>query len=761
VGQQASLAGNGRAITKSTESRRPHAQNGAFSLVVVSNRLPVDYEAGPDGPQGNDGTWRTSPGGLVTALEPLMRASDGAWVGWPGVADRDFEPFENDGISIVPVRLSTEDLERYYEGFSNDTLWPLYHDVIAPPRYHREWWESYVAVNRRFAAAAAKVAATGATVWVHDYQLQLVPRMLRNMRPDLVIGFFNHIPFPPYGIYSQLPWRRQIIDGLLGADLIGFQRIADAGNFSRAARRLFGYATRGTTIDVPDGEGQSRRVVARHFPISIDANSYEELARRPEIQARARQIREDLGNPKKIMLGVDRLDYTKGIGHRIKAYGELLAEGRLTVQDVTLVQVASPSRERVGAYMALRDEIELAVGRLNGDYATISNTAISYHHHGYPRDEMVALYLAADVMLVTALRDGMNLVAKEYVAVRFDNDGVLVLSEFAGASDELRQSVRINPHDIEGVKDAIMYALEMPPRDRARRMRALRRKVFDNDVAAWSASFLETLTGGAAVQAGVPENLVSALRELAAVDNLLVALDFDGTLAPHVDQPENARVVDGSREAVQRLLELPGIRVALVSGRALVSLQQVAQPSERMLLTGSHGIEVQLDTPGIELGLVAAELEELDALARVLERISGSVDGAFIERKPAGMALHTRLASPEEGREAQREAREQVSELLPGLTMREGKNVLEFSVRSSTKGDALAQLRAHTGATNVFYAGDDVTDEDAFAALKSGDLGLKIGPGASLAGYRVRGPEEVAQVLALLADFRAAAAREE
>ncbi|WP_233563846.1 bifunctional alpha,alpha-trehalose-phosphate synthase (UDP-forming)/trehalose-phosphatase [Cryobacterium tepidiphilum] len=718
---------------------------------MVSNRLPVDFEVGPDGAE----SWTTSPGGLVTALEPLMRASDGAWVGWPGVADRSFEPFENDGISIVPVRLSKQDIERYYEGFSNDTLWPLYHDVISPPSYHREWWDSYVAVNRRFAQAAADVAATGATVWVQDYQLQLVPRMLREARPDLVIGFFNHIPFPPYGIYSQLPWRKQIIDGLLGADLIGFQRSADASNFSSAVRRLFGFTTRGMAIDVPDGDlGRTRRVIAKPFPISIDAASFEELARRPEIQARAKQIREDLGNPKKIMLGVDRLDYTKGIGHRIKAYGELLRDGRLAVDDVVLVQVASPSRERVGAYMALRDEIELMVGRLNGDYSTISHAAISYHHHGYPREEMVALYLASDIMLVTALRDGMNLVAKEYVAVRFDNDGVLVLSEFAGAADELRKAVRINPHDIDGVKDAIIDAVEMPPRERSKRMRALRRKVFDNDVAAWSASFLETLTGGAAVQPGVPENLVAALRRLARADTLLVALDFDGTLAPHVDQPEDARAVEGVREAVERLLRQDGVRVALVSGRALVSLRQVAEPPEKVLLTGSHGVEVQLDTPGIELNLAQAEREQIETLSRVLERISGGVAGSFVERKPAGLALHTRLATSEEGRAAQREAMEQVGEILPGITVREGKNVLEFSVRSGDKGEALEQLRRHARADAVLYAGDDVTDEDGFAVLNDNDLGLKVGPGASLAGHRVRGPEEVAQVLALLADFR-------
>ncbi|WP_241973532.1 MULTISPECIES: bifunctional alpha,alpha-trehalose-phosphate synthase (UDP-forming)/trehalose-phosphatase [unclassified Cryobacterium] len=723
---------------------------------MVSNRLPVEIEVSEDGTEG----WRTSPGGLVTALEPMMRSSDGAWVGWPGIADRTFDPFENDGISIVPVRLSESELEEYYEGFSNDTIWPLYHDVIAPPRYHREWWEAYVRVNRRFADAAASAAAPGATVWVHDYQLQLVPRMLRDARPDLVIGFFNHIPFPPYGIYAQLPWRKQILDGLLGADLIGFQRLADAGNFSRAVRRLYGYPTRGVAIDVPAPEGKHRRVIAKHFPISIDAAAYEELARRPEIQERARQIREDLGNPRTIMLGVDRLDYTKGIAHRIKAFGELLADGSLSVEDVTLVQVASPSRERVGAYIALRDEIELAVGRLNGDFSTISHTAISYHHHGYPREEMVALYLAADVMLVTALRDGMNLVAKEYVAVRFDRDGVLVLSEFAGAADELKQAVLINPHDIDGVKAAILRAVAMPRQERLRRMRALRRKVFDNDVAAWSSSFLRTLTEGAAVRPGIPDTLAGALKDLSRADNILVALDFDGTLAPHVDNPEDARAVAGTREAVQRLLDLDGVRVAFVSGRALVSLRHVSQPQTDVLLTGSHGIEVQLDTPEIELDLVTEELEQLDVLARVLERISGSIDGTWIERKPAGLALHTRLATPRKAAAALKAAREELGTLLPGLTVRDGKDVIEFAVRASTKGDALERLRRHAGADRVFYAGDDTTDEDAFAVLRPGDVGLKIGAGDSLAGYRVRGPEDVPLVLGLIAAARAAVAAE-
>ncbi len=460
-------------------------------LVVVANRLPVDRVVDGSG----EPSWRRSPGGLVTALEPVMRRADGAWVGWPGQADIDVEPFEFEGTHLVPVRLSADEVEKYYEGMSNDTFWPLYHDVIAEPRYRRVWWDAYVRVNQRFAQAAADAAAEGAEVWVQDYQLQLVPRMLREMRPDLTIGYFHHIPFPAYGLFSQLPWRRQVLQGLLGADVIGFQRVADAGNFARAVRRVLRFATKSTGITVPEEGGATRNALAKAFPISIDAASYIELAQRPDIQARAAEIRAELGNPRKILLGVDRLDYTKGIRHRLKAFGELLADGRVSVEDVTLVQVASPSRERVEAYVQLRDEIELTVGRINGDYGTISHQAIAYLHQGFPREEMAALYVAADVMLVTALRDGMNLVAKEYVAARADEDGVLILSEFTGASDELRAALLVNPHDIDGLKSTIMRAMEMPRQERRKRMRSLRRRVAENDVNHWSDSFLETLRG--------------------------------------------------------------------------------------------------------------------------------------------------------------------------------------------------------------------------------------------------------------------------
>jgi alpha,alpha-trehalose-phosphate synthase [UDP-forming] len=457
-------------------------------FVVVANRLPVDRVEKPDGTVD----WRPSPGGLVAALEPVMRKASGAWVGWSGSAGEAPEPFDADGMRLLPVGLSADEVAEYYAGFSNATLWPLYHDVIAPPRFHRQWWRTYQQVNRRFAEAAASETADGALVWVHDYQLQLVPAMLREMRPDLSIGFFNHIPFPGYEIFAQLPWRRDIVKGLLGADLLGFQRQQDVTNFLRACRRAADRPTRGATVTA-DGGSAERKVRAGVFPISIDSASLEQMARRRDVQARAKEIRAALGEPEVVLLGVDRLDYTKGILHRLKAYGELLAEGRLGPPSSVLVQVASPSRERVEQYQVLREEVEATVGRINGDYSLLGHPAVHYLHHSYPREEMAALYLAADVLLVTSLRDGMNLVAKEYVACRLDETGALVLSEFTGAADELTAAYTVNPHDIEGLKDTIERAVRADRAELRRNMRSLRRRVREHDVAQWADDFLSAL----------------------------------------------------------------------------------------------------------------------------------------------------------------------------------------------------------------------------------------------------------------------------
>jgi alpha,alpha-trehalose-phosphate synthase [UDP-forming] len=467
-----------------------HEQAEKAAFVVVANRLPVDRHVGPDGNE----EWQNSPGGLVTALEPVLVKNTGTWVGWSGAPDDKHEPFDAAGMHLVPVTLSSAEVADYYEGFSNATLWPLYHDVTAPAVYERRWWEAYREVNRRFAAVAAEAAAQGAIVWVQDYQLQLVPAMLREARPDLRIGFFNHIPFPPYELYARLPWRTQVVEGLLGADLIGFQRRDDASNFLRAARVLTGATTRGSVIEVaPRNGAPGRRLRAAPFPISIDTAGLEALARRPDVVARSAELRAELGNPATVLLGVDRLDYTKGILHRLRAYGELLDEGELGPPGTILIQVASPSRERVEEYQNLRDEVELIVGRINGDHSTVGNPAVHYLHKSFPKEEMAALYLLAHVMLVTPLRDGMNLVAKEYVACHHDLRGALVLSEFTGAVDELRQAFLVNPYDIDGMKSAIMDAVQATPGEQSRRMRPMRRRVIEADVHHWANTFLGAL----------------------------------------------------------------------------------------------------------------------------------------------------------------------------------------------------------------------------------------------------------------------------
>jgi len=472
-----------------------------FDFVVAANRLPVDRVVDDDGVA----RWQASPGGLVTAMDSVMQGRRAAWVGWAGVPDEDVTPFDRDNVRLHPVVLTAQEIQDYYEGFSNETLWPLYHDVIVPPRYRRSWWAAYREVNQRFAECVAEVAAPGAIVWIHDYQLQLMPSLLRELRPDVRIGWFNHIPFPPVELFGQLPWRDTVLRGLLGADFLGFQRRNDAANFARACQQLLGAHATGDVITWAGDERQhgsadrdqhgsgDRRVRLAAVPISIDFATVDEMARQPGVRRRAQEIRASLGNPQTVLLGIDRLDYTKGIRHRLRAISELFADGDIATPEVTLLQIATPSRERVRAYQELRSQVDGQVGRINGDHSTIGASAVHYLHHSYPKEEMSALFQAADVLLVTPLRDGMNLVAKEYVASRWDGGGALVLSEFTGAAHELTQAFQCNPHDIAGLKQTILAAMREDPAALRKRMLGMRRRVRTHDVHAWARRYLAAL----------------------------------------------------------------------------------------------------------------------------------------------------------------------------------------------------------------------------------------------------------------------------
>lgn len=452
-------------------------------LAVVANRLPVAWDDEAE-------EWVPSPGGLVSALVPILKERQGTWVGWPGIPDRHDEPFEMEGIRQVPVDLSTEEVAAYYEGFCNGTVWPLYHDAIRPVEMHRHWWRPYVAVNRKFADALLGTTKPDEAVWIQDYQLQLVPQMVRERTPDRRIGFFLHIPFPPLEIFGRLPWRREVITGLLGADIIGFHTRQSALNFARAARQYGGAS--GPAEALATG---GRTVTAESVPISIDTAEFQRLAMSPEIVAASMRLRSELGSPETLMLGVDRLDYTKGIDLRLRAFETLLDTREDLRGRVMFVQVAVPSREGVEEYQIIRERIEQLVGHINGAYGRPDWTPVHYLHRSLPREELVAYYRAADVMLITPLRDGMNLVAKEYIATRTDGTGVLVLSEFAGAAEQLDRALLANPYDVDGLASIIETAVEMPPERQRERMRALRRIVTRWDVYVWADQCLAAVMG--------------------------------------------------------------------------------------------------------------------------------------------------------------------------------------------------------------------------------------------------------------------------
>lgn len=441
--------------------------------IVAANRLPV--RGGPEG-------WQTSPGGLVTALTPIVREGHGAWIGWTGQPEVEVEPFTHDGIDMVPVPLSSSEVDRYYSGFSNATIWPLFHDSIRTPTYHRRWWRAYETVNQRFADAVVDATRPGDLVWVQDYHLMLAPGLLRKaIGSSVTIDFFLHIPFPPVEVYARLPWRQELIEGLLGADRIGFQTERGARNFIEAAVEFAG------AVEHPEGVSFSDHVAKVVVaPISIDTAAFDAAARSTETEEALAKLKGELGDPTRILLGVDRLDYTKGIEVRLRAFETLLQRHPDIAETAQFIQIAVPSRESIDDYAEMREMIEQISGRVNGAYGRFHRSPIHYIYASLPRTDLVAYYRAADVMCVTPLADGMNLVAKEYVASRVDEDGVLLLSEFAGAANELGDAVLVNPYDLDGVARSMAEALAMPKEERQSRMRRMREAVLGHDVHAWA-----------------------------------------------------------------------------------------------------------------------------------------------------------------------------------------------------------------------------------------------------------------------------------
>ncbi len=705
-------------------------------LLIVSNRLPVTAIV-----SGAGVSLERSSGGLANGMKGPHERLGGEWIGWPGELDR-LPPEARANVDrllaelrLVPVPLSADEVTRYYAGYSNAVLWPLFHYLL--PRLPREVknFDAYEAVNARFADAVAARFRPGDLVWVHDYQLMLAPQMVRERIPEARIGFFLHIPFPSSEIFRVLPERERLLEGLLGADLVGFHTPTFLRHFASSALRLVGARTE---VDRIRWGGREVRLGA--FPMGIDAARFSEAARSPEVKELARAHR---AGGERLMVGLDRLDYTKGIPQRLLAFEKLLRRHPELRGGVKLVQVAVPSREGVGAYRELREEVDALVGHIDGELATPSWSPIHYLHHSLSHAEIVALYAAADVVVVTPLRDGMNLVAKEFVASRPDEDGVLVLSDFAGAADELSEALHVNPYDIERTAEIFHRALTMPLDERRARMAALRQRVMTYDVHRWARSFLSrleaaTVVRGAFPDLSAPEAVVAAADRARAAPSLVLLLDYDGTLVPFARTPELASPDPELLALLRRLAALPHTGVHIVSGRKRGTL-------ERWLgglpigLHAEHGYWARL--PGGDW--TAPQLPPFawhEPVLAVLRDFADRTPGSLIEEKTAGFAWHYRATDPDFGPAQAKELTFHLSTLLAALPVEilPGDMVVEVRPQGLNKGRAVGvALAGSPPGALVLAMGDDRTDEDLFGALPEGSLAVHVGPTSSRAALRI------------------------
>ena len=715
----------------------------------MANRLPVTVkvtDAGVD--------VQRSAGGLATGLLRPHEQSGGLWIGWSGAPDEitaaqhaELEQQLTE-MRLVAVPLTADQVTRYYEGYSNGVLWPLFHYLLDQVPLHVRDWDAYVDVNERFADIVARHYQAGDLIWVHDYQLLLLPDLLRKRLPDARIGFFLHIPFPSEELFRTLPERDRLLRGLLGADVVGFHTPAYLRHFAASLTQL------GLTVEIDRVQLTDREVRLGVFPMGIDAASFSALAEDPAVQAEAKALRGD--ESVRLLVGVDRLDYTKGIPRRLLSYEKMLQTHPELMERVRLVQVAVPSRTGVGAYQDFRALVEGLVGRINGDFGTPHWVPVHYIYRSLSERELVALYRAADVMLVTPLRDGMNLVAKEFVASRTDGDGVLVLSEFAGASWELPEAIQVNPYDVDGMADSTYRALMMGPEERRARLAPLRVRVETYDVHRWAATFLEQLetvvrrspspVSSTAGSAAARKALLARLQE---AEDLLVLLDYDGTLVPYTQTPELARPDTALLELLEELSSRPKTELHVVSGRS-------REPLEHWLghlhiaLHAEHGFWSRaVDT---STWVAAAEItgEWREPALAILRDITARTPGSLIEVKSVALAWHYRMADQEAGARRANELRLHLTQLLSNqpVEILAGHKVLEIRPYGVNKGRIVPQLTPERlASTAVLAIGDDRTDEDLFVAVPNDALTIRVGPGSTRARFRL---ESVAAVRALL-----------
>ncbi len=700
--------------------------------ILVSNRLPVSVQV-----ERGVLDVRASSGGLASALRGVHADGESLWVGWPGdvsrLDDRQRAALAQrlTAMRIAPVYLTAPEISRYYDGFSNGVLWPLCHYLLDTVRVDAgRDFATYEEVNRRFADAVCAEWRPGDRIWVHDYQLFLVPGLLRRRLPDARIGFFLHIPFPSSEILRTLPWRDAILRGLLGADLVGFHTDTYAFHFGYATAQLLGLEPCTDAVRYED-----RVVRFGSWPIGIDAEHYEALARAPEAEATAARIRQEAAG-RTVVLGVDRLDYTKGVPRRLLAIERLLERWPPARTRLHFTQLAVPTRERVDAYARHRSEVQELVGRIDGQYGTATRAPVHLMHRSVSPRELAALYRAADVMLVTPLRDGMNLVAKEYVASRWDDRGVLVLSELAGAADELAEAILVNPYDLDGVAAAIQRAMQMPAEEQEARMRLLRARVRRGDVRSWAQRFLEDLAApdpdpAPRTSAAARPSLAAALADVAA-QRLLLLLDYDGTLVPIVAQPALG-LPDARLKVLLRALA-ERHEVHLVTGRSRGSIEAMLGELP-IALHAEHGLWSR--EGGVWVPEAAVDLSWRPAVEALLGQISRRTQASMLEIKDACLTWHYRGVEPQLARARLSELRHRLMRLPEHdrFEVLAGRKAIEIRPLGAHKGTLASKLATRFAPGAIVAAGDDTTDEQIFAALPPEALTIRVGEGRTAARF--------------------------
>jgi trehalose 6-phosphate synthase/phosphatase len=716
-------------------------------VILVSNRLPVALKA-----EGQGYVLAPSSGGLASALHDVHHASDSRWIGWVGELERVpdeqrtklQDELERRRLHAVPITRSEVSL--YYDGYSNAVLWPLFHYLLDTVRLEASnEWRAYKTVNERFAHAIARELKPDDTVWVHDYQLMLVPGILRKLVPSARIGFFLHVPWPASDVFRILPAREEILSSLLGADLIGFHAESYRHNFIHSAAKVLGIDLGIDSVNYGD-----RSVRVGVYPISIEVEAYERKS--PEVDRLVEQIRSETAG-KKILLGVDRLDYTKGVLRRLLAFDRLLEREPGLRGRVNFIQLAVPTREKVDAYADLRRNVNELVGRINSQYGSPTGSPIQLLYRSVEADDLLALYRTADVMVVTPLRDGMNLVAKEYVAARVDEQGVLVLSEFAGAAAELDAALIVNPYDIVGMANALRRALSMTEAEQRVRMRKLRVVVNAHPVSAWARSFVEDLQRaerGANGTFSMADEVERAVERLRAAAHRTLLFDYDGTLVPIAALPELATPDEALLKLIAQLAGLPDTEVHIVSGRSRESLEEWLGNLPLMLHT-EHGFWSR-DKQG--QWRQATEIPE-DILTRALDIMRAHArrtPGTRVEPKTASVAFHYRGADPHLADARLRALRTELTGTLgPRAELLDGRKVLEVRLKGVHKGTVIAQVLAGVPQGSLlFAAGDDRTDEELFAALPEDAISVRVGAGSTRAKLRLPDPFDLRRMLRAL-----------